>query len=306
MFKRIAESIKRRRIVNKLRSYKVGQFSITLPPEHMLDVYQKIYRNYDKKLPAIARLLESKYGLMTVIDIGANIGDTAVGLRDACNAALICIEGNQKFLPLLEENTSKLPGVVRIVPKFMGPESTQNLGRVVTVNGTAHIEREARSDQVKWQQEDFSITTYKELILSNSDLPDVRLVKTDTDGFDFKILIGSINQIASSHPVLFFEFDPSFSPTSDKYEALNAIEALVSSGYVYFIVFDNFGNYLIKFSENASEKFQDLFCFLEQSRNCGGGVVYLDVCCFAEKDKDIFIRLVDSERANSLVSNLAV
>jgi FkbM family methyltransferase len=284
----------------KSRPYKVGRYTITLPPKHKLDVYQHSFNNYDKKLPAIARMVESKYSVMSVIDIGANIGDTAFALRDACDAPLICIEGNPKFIPLLETNISKLPGVIRVVPKFIGPESFDNLGNVVTVNGTAHFDRESAHDSHEPQRIRIAVITYKELLASIVDLPEVRLVKIDTDGFDFRIIAGSIDQMAASLPVLFFEFDPSFSPKNDKYEALGAMAALNGAGYLHYVIYDNYGNYIFSFSEHAAERFEDLFCFLEQSRNSGGRIEYLDACCFAEKDKDIFLQLVATERGRQI------
>ena len=278
---------------------------ITLPSGHMLDLYQKSFKNYDKKLPAIARLVEKKYPSMSIVDIGANIGDTAVALRDACNASLICVEGNSIFLPLLKANLSKLPGIICIVPKFIGSKSPQNLGRVVTINGTAHIEREIKYDYVESSQENISFITYEELLATNANLPEVRLIKTDTDGFDFKIILTSINKIAATLPIIFIEFDPLFSPENERLEALYAMGELIDRGYSHYVIYDNFGNYLISFSESAHERFKDLFCFLEQSRSNGGGIIYLDVCCFSEKDIDIFNQLVDAERTNKLIPLLA-
>ena len=67
------------------------------------------------------------------------------------------------------------------------------------------------------------------------------------------------------------------------------------------MIFDNFRNYMFSFSENVSERFLDLFCFLEQSLDYDGeGVVYSDVCCYAEKDESIFLQLVEVERTNKL------
>ena len=301
MIKRIIKSIKRRLSIIKARSYKVGHYTITLPPRHQLDFYQQNFKYYDKKLPAIARLVESKYKFISIIDIGANIGDTAAALRDACNASIICVEGNSEFIPLLKANLLGLPGIFRVIPKFIGPESFGNNGRVVTANGTAHIERGIPNAPADRQQETISIATYTELLASNTDLPEVRLVKIDTDGFDFKIILGSMKQISANHPILFVEFDPSFSPKNEKHEALIAMNALIDAGYIHYIIFDNYGNYMFSFSEGAVDRFRDLFCFLEQSRYSGAGVIYLDVCCFAEKDTDIFFQLVKAERTNTLV-----
>jgi FkbM family methyltransferase len=285
----------------KNRQYKIGQYEITLPHGHKLDLYQSKYKNYDKKLPKIARLVEIKYGTMSIVDIGANVGDSAVAFRDACKAALICIEGNPIYFAILEANLSNIPGVVRLVKKFIGEELVEVVGKIISMDGTARIEREDVTRSSDFKQTTLNFTTYKEIADTNSDLPEIRLVKTDTDGFDFKIILGSIAEISKNLPILFIEFDPSFSPLNQKDEALIALNALILAGYRHYLIYDNFGNYLISFSESANERFSDLFCFLHQSRRFGGGVFYLDVCCFSDRDTDIFLQVVERERAGEFV-----
>ena len=301
LLKNLIKSTKRRISIRRARPYVIGPYSIVLPRNHMLDIYQANYKNYDKKLPTVVCLIQNKYEEMTVIDIGANIGDTAVALRGSCVCPVICIEGNPNFLPYLRKNLAAIPGSFRIIPKFIGPEFALPALNIITINGTAHINREAMVLDVPSENGDSGdmvpIITYREVIAENADLPTVRLVKIDTDGFDFQIILGSINQLVNDLPVVFFEFDPSFSPKSDSHEALKAVQALTSVGYIHFVIYDNFGNYMLSFSDGAANRFIDLFFFLEQSRNSGGGVSYLDVCCFSVRDADIFSNLVDAERA---------
>lgn len=301
MLKNFFYAIKKRRKFLKNRQYKIGQYEITLPLGHKLDSYQSKFKNYDKKLPEIARLVEIKYGAMSIVDIGANVGDSAAALRDSCKAALICIEGNPVYLSVLEANLSNLPGVVRLVKKFIGEELLEAVGKIISVDGTARIERSDVHDSNDFQQTTLNFTTYKEIADTNADLPEIRLVKTDTDGFDFKIILGSIAEISKTLPILFIEFDPSFSPLNQKDEALIAVNALIFAGYSHYVIYDNFGNYLISFSESVNERFSDLFCFLYQSRHFGGGVFYLDVCCFSDRDTDVFLQVVERERAGEFV-----
>ena len=300
ILKRLVESTKRRLSLRRARSYMIGKYPVILPSNHMLDIYQVGYKNYDKKLPIVASLIWKKYEVMTAIDIGANVGDTAGALRGACACPIICVEGNPNFLPYLKKNLAAIPGIFRIISKFIGPESASQVCNVITVNGTAHVIREERVSDLhseRGQSDDvIPITTYGAVITENSDLPTARLVKIDTDGFDFQIILSSINQIATDLPVIFFEFDPSFSPKNDSHEALKAVEALISVGYIHFVIYDNFGNFMFSFSSWVEDRFWDLFSFLEQSRRNGGGVSYLDVCCFSEQDKDIFLELVSGER----------
>ncbi len=296
MFKKIIYAIGWRLKTSKARQYKVGDYSITLPAGHKLDLYQESYKNYDRKLPIIAELTESKYGAMSIIDIGANIGDTAVALRGVCSAPIVCVEGNSDFLPLLAANLSKLPGVFRIIPKYIGLESDEGVRGVITSNGTAHIKREVETSLEFTPECTFSVTTYDEMIGSNSDLPEPRLVKIDTDGFDFKIIMTSLCALSKNKPILFFEFDPSFSPINEKHEATKTLNCLNEVGYVHYIIFDNFGNYMVSFSGNQLNIFSDLLFYLEQSRYNGGGINYLDICCFSADDQDIFARFVADEQ----------
>lgn len=78
--------------------YQIGKYKITLPPRHKLDLYQHLYHNYDKKLPLISKRIKEKYAEMTIIDVGANIGDTAVALRNIIDSPIICVEGNKEMM----------------------------------------------------------------------------------------------------------------------------------------------------------------------------------------------------------------
>jgi FkbM family methyltransferase len=297
MLKRIINAIGWRLKTRKPREYTVGKFAITLPAGHKLDMYQRNYKNYDRKLPIIASLTESKYGKMSIIDIGANIGDTAAALRGVCESPIVCVEGNLNFLPFLEANTSRLPGTFRIIPKYIGLDLRNEIWNVVTANGTSHLQKkEVKTSPDFVRVDNFSLATYNEIVKINSDLPEVRLVKIDTDGFDFKIIQASLHDLCEQKPIIFFEFDPSFSLAKERREAAETLNSLYQIGYVNYIIFDNFGNYLMSFCGSHPELFSDLMCYLEQSVKNGGGINYFDICCLSENDKDIFGIFVQKER----------
>src|ERR1700733_8209743 len=81
-------------------------FSITLPAEHFLPLYRSIHRTYDRFLPHLVRYLESN---TTVIDVGANCGDTLAGMYDANNQLkYLCIEPDDVFFDYLSENAERM------------------------------------------------------------------------------------------------------------------------------------------------------------------------------------------------------
>jgi len=124
-----------------------------------------------------------------------------------------------------------------------------------------------------------------------------KLLKIDTDGFDFSIIQTSISVIGNLRPVLFFEYDIFF--TSDaRDESLKTLQVLFECGYQSFIVYDNYGNYLLSLTSQDYDKFIDLNTYLFSNRFASGitAVYYLDICAFAEADTDLFEKIRQMER----------
>lgn len=274
------------------RSYLVGKHRITLPPGHRLDEYQQAFLNYDKKLPAIARLVDSKYPGAVTLDIGANIGDSAVAIRSVVGGPILCVEGNPAFLPYLQANLRPLPGTNRVIPNFIRPSQADDVDfEVRTTEGTAHL---VPRHVVMQEQSTGTMTTVREILAANADLGPVKLLKTDTDGFDFAILLGALESLALDTPILFFEFDPLIG-NSNPTDAVAAVEGLAGIGYRSVVVYDNYGNYLIG-TELTRGLAQDLVANVMQRRDAGGGALYFDLCCFSLADSDIFQALIHDER----------
>jgi hypothetical protein len=79
-------------------------------------------------------------------------------------------------------------------------------------------------------------------------------------------------------------------PNRGEQQGLQTIQSLFNVGYEYFLVYDNFGNYLISLSNQEYERFLDLTAYLASSRKKSGtpSVYYFDICAFVEDDFDLF------------------
>ncbi|HAZ47444.1 MAG TPA: hypothetical protein DDW76_13250 [Cyanobacteria bacterium UBA11369] len=123
-----------------------------------------------------------------------------------------------------------------------------------------------------------------------------KLLKIDTDGFDFYIIQTSIEFINKLCPVLYFEYDITFNHKGEE-AGLETIQTLFDIGYEYFIVYDNYGNYLISLSNQEYDRFLDLTAYLASNRKKSGtpAVHYFDICAFTDNDIDLFeaIRLME-------------
>ena len=85
-----------------------------MPAEHALPEYKKFHKNYDRFLPHLVKYFNSaKY---TVVDIGANIGDSLAGMIEK-NSKLnfICIEADNNFYDYLKKNLQIIKNSIIIV-----------------------------------------------------------------------------------------------------------------------------------------------------------------------------------------------
>ena len=257
--------------------------NISLPSSHKLPLYQSLYKLYDKKIINIAKCIFNEIG-GTCIDIGANIGDTAVAIRASSNMPIICVEGDAEFFSYLDKNTLGLKDIT-IVKSFIGGEQKDVKGQFIKKDGTGKIiENPSASSSI-------SFITINNL-LSNLNLKpaDISLVKIDTDGFDFEIIMGNIDFINSHKISLFFEYE--INSTESHLKSLEVIDTLSKKGYK-FIVYDNFGNFYTSVSVDFVNRFNEINSYIKSGSINGGGIYYVDV--FAVANDTLFKNIYKSE-----------
>ena len=96
------------------QTHQIGGHDVVLPPSHDLPFYQRRDPTYDSyAIPVLAHLAASTSRMM-VVDLGANVGDTAVAaLSAADNIDVIAVEGDDTFLSYLRRNVEELRQPVR-------------------------------------------------------------------------------------------------------------------------------------------------------------------------------------------------
>lgn len=254
--------------------YQVGSFGIDLPCSHALPIYRRAFPLYDTGIGRLARLVSNKYPKSSIVDIGANVGDTAAVIRSSTDAPLLCIEGNPAFTRLLELNVKKLGAGVSVEKKMVGQVSGKTPGEIVTERGTARIAATTKDDS----EIDFS--TLAEILARHVELPAPKLIKVDTDGFDIPILLGATDVLGATQPVLFFEFCPDYY-TESQIEGL--WEHLLSLGYAWAVSLSNIGEYEGSMALRNDQWRTDL-----RLRYLGHGIQrYADVALFSANDVDI-------------------
>ena len=219
--------------------HKIGATTISLPFSHRLPLYLSWFPTYDRALPRLAARIAAKYPDSPIIDVGANVGDTAAMLRAAVASPILCIEGDAVFRNLLASNASRI-GNVEVLAAYVGDSPGSIQAASQRKGGTATL-----------------VPTSSELSIVRLDdickgrFAQAKLLKSDTDGYDAKVLRGAEGLLKQARPVLFFEYAPDMleSKGDDPLEVFSFLESL---GYTSAIVWDNFGRLLtdVKLSEH--------------------------------------------------------
>ncbi len=204
---------------------------LRLPWSHRLPDYVAVHATYGRNIVDLATVLAARTeGPLQVLDIGANVGDTALQVLAHVDARVLCVEGDPYWLTWLERNVGADPRVV-IEPSLVSVDDGAELSPV-RQGGTTRFEATGAVGSAH-------VRTPAEIRDRHPEFAGVRLVKCDTDGFDVP-LVPAIARAWGTTPVLFFEYDHRLTRLAG-HDPATLWPALADLGYVEAGVWDNHG-----------------------------------------------------------------
>ena len=253
--------------------FKYHKYSLQIPFSHDLPLNMKMFPTYNVNLGEITKIVHQKYADLKVIDVGANIGDSVAVMHHEAVVPILCIEGNPKFLKLLEQNAKQFKDI-EIEASFVGEKS-------VKVNpqnnlGTAFLEE---------SNDGIMVHTMQEVISKHPKFATAKLLKIDTDGFDNIIIRASKELLSNAKPIIFFEYDPFYLAKQNE-KGIDIFDFLEELNYTSAIVFDNFGFYLTTVSLSNKNLLKDLHHYFNRN-----GSIYMDICVVHKDDVDLLERI---------------
>jgi len=255
--------------------YKLAGTEIMLPFSHQLPLLRKSYPGYSSNVARVAKHVKQKYPSFSFIDIGSNIGDTAVILRELAYFPILCIEGDRGFYQILKHNVREFDEIY--IENFFITTDNMVKGKLEKRHGTARFVKGSVN----------SIDNQKTLseILQRYDTlsQNVKMIKIDTDGFDVRILRTELKILGEFKPVLFFEYDPHLLSQHESDNGIGVFNALSSIGYTTAIFYDNFGDYLLTTdlsNEFLIEDIHNYYSGRSSSRYC-------DIALFHSDDTEL-------------------
>ena len=279
---RIFKKGKRKNVFGK--KVTVGDYSLFANHDHLIENYLKEHKFYSKNLPRIAKLIEGKYSKYSIIDIGANIGDTIALLRsEGVKQMIYCFEGEPVYFELLEKN-AKIFNQVKIYKQFLGEETITAKLQISSTAGTAKLDNTSEQEIDLKKLDD---------IFDLQKLENLKLLKVDTDGYDIKILKGSQKIIEKFKPVIFFEYDAVFIEEQGD-DWLGIFQTFNAIGYQTIIFYDNYGNLLLSTSIDNIFLITQLHNYI---KNKESKIQYYDICLFHKSDEAIAQEIIIAETA---------
>ena len=256
---------------------------LAIPLSHALPRYLKMFPYYASNLGRLAAVIKEKYAGLSVIDIGANIGDSAAAIRHGADAPVLCVEGNPFFLKVLKLNAGRFRRV-SVAESYVGDANSSLLAEDRAANGTSRISPGGGRE--------IKIRLLSGILGDHQDFRTAKLVKIDTDGFDCKIIRGSADFLTAARPAVFFEYDPLLLSRQDD-DGLSVFDALRGLGYDSALVYDNLGHFMLSLRLSDLTLLKELHAhfFSYQGERFG------DFCVFHSDDRDLFETAAKREAA---------
>jgi FkbM family methyltransferase len=267
-----------------------GRFPILLPANHLLPIYKQQHALYDKFLPDLVKFFKKGD---VVVDVGANCGDTLAAMVSA-NPTLsyICIEPDDDFYGYLEHNTSIIKKTcpearISLVKSLISDlEFTTGL---TGVGGTKH-----RDDAIV--ANDGAIKSRKLAdILDEFDIGmNLRLIKSDVDGYDYEVINSAGKWLESSKTMLFFECQ--YSDRTQRNGFIRLLEELLYLGFSDFWFFDNFGGFLLNSKDSHIHKQLMDYVWRQNQEIYSRTVYYFDILASKPNDYELITKIVNQYR----------
>jgi FkbM family methyltransferase len=249
-----------------------------------------IYTEYPEYSGELARLLQiaiRTYPDLGMLDVGASYGDTVAIAKSVADIPIVCIEGDQRTLMLLERNLRQFNGV-SVHGAILG-ERRQALNAVLEDDGGNMRIRPTDAGEGAL----LTMTTLDHITGSLQYPERYRLLKIDTEGFDCRILRGGREFIASAKPIIAMEYHR-LNMRRIGEEGLPTLWQLRELGYHDAFFFDNGGRFILATSLDQEEVIQDLHDYADGKE---GGIFYYDLYLFHSDDTKIAASFKNEERA---------
>jgi FkbM family methyltransferase len=271
----------------------VGKFRIDMPSNSLMPDLFAVNPDYSSELGRLVAATRNKYPQLCVIDVGANYGDSVAIVKSVADVPMICIEGDIKCLPMLQENIKQVDNV-EIHSLFLG-EKTETI--------SARFEKEGWNSTIvpsnNSSSREINLTSLDDFMLTVRDVENCKVLKIDTEGFDTRIVRGGLKFIKQVRPVITLEYNrDNMSRIGES--GFETLLLLADYGYDSVFFYDSEARFLLATSLAETGLINDMH---QYANGRDGGIYYYDLCLFHRDDADIAADFRAAERERIRFAN---
>ena len=236
---------------------KIGSRIMVLPPEHPLSMWTSLYKDYDNFLPKLVKEMSSNE---SIIDIGANVGDTLFRFIDTNSKPnYFSIEADQYFFKYLKKNKGLLEKDIQ--------DRVTLINELVGNNLKGHLTQKSNlGSKFLVESPDGLETKSLDKIIIDGNIQNIKLIKVDVDGYDYNVLLSAMNEIKKNKPSLFFEY-----MSLNKTEYIELIKKLYEIGYSEWTIINNYGSAIFE-----NKHYKDVLGYIDSKKN---SEIIIDIYC---------------------------
>ena len=274
-----------RRFSDPVVRVKVRDRYLYMNSSHALPQHTAMWPYYDTALPRLCAFLQRKRGYLTLIDVGANVGDSVSFIAGTVSGSFLCVEGDRKYVDLLKLNVKGIDNVTIENVLVSDVEETLRVSLVHT-QGTSHIAPTSNGDR----HGATATTTVDRLVEKHPAFAKTNIIKIDTDGYDFKVIRGSDALIRKCTPVIYFELSPEHLKLVGGEDPMSIFDYVLERDYSNALFYDSTGLPLMKVKTSETGTISMLLNYA----SIKGGFCY-DVLLFHDSQQDDFLEFCRQE-----------
>lgn len=251
---------------------------VWMPRSHSLPYNLAHFPYYNSNLQRlISEYARHHQGKFSIVDVGANIGDTLLMIREVSDMPVHCFEGDPFHFRLLEKNSAGLPGCFLHKTLLSDKPASMKIASHTSFGTSQFMPDDSHGLVAEFSSIDSFFSDRGE------DVP-IGVIKVDTDGFDLKILYGAEAVIRKYQPILFLEYDPVlFEKNGD--DGLTFLAFLERSQYEHILLYDNFGKLVSIASLKDKRLMRSLFSYIKERK---GAFPFYDLAVFPVGEQPFF------------------
>lgn len=281
-----------RQAANVLSSIKIGNYYLKINNNNGIKYCYENYKDYGSQLTRLTALVHKYHSDMTVVDIGANLGDSVSLIKSGAGVPIVSIEGDNAITGLFKTNTSQFKDV-KLINTFLSDHAGElkctfsKEGHNLTLNTSATEKNQQVIDVLDID------TLYKNGSIDKSS----KLLKIDTEGFDLKIIKGGNTFLSDVKPVILFEFNRD-NLADTEVDAFTIFPWLLDKGYNLILFYESDGRFMFSSVLDNLSFLRQMYEYID-GRNAK--IYYTDLIVFHSQDNEMardFIGIEEKHRLN--------